>query len=148
VGGGTGRIAQGLVGHVDQVIVADASPKMLSQTRQKPGLLAVVCLAEQLPFAADSIERVIAVDAYHHLANQQQSLQEMWRVLAPDGLLVVEEPDIAHFAVKLLALGERLLMMQSHLVRGETIAEDLAALGAQVEVAREQYMYWVVARKR
>lgn len=147
VGGGTGRVAQGLVGRVDQVVVADASPKMLSQTRPKPGLLAVVCLAEQLPFAAGSIERVITVDAYHHLADQQQSLQELWRVLAPGGLLVVEEPDIARLAVKLLALGERILMMRSHLVRGETIAEDLAALGANVEVIRERYTYWVVARK-
>jgi demethylmenaquinone methyltransferase/2-methoxy-6-polyprenyl-1,4-benzoquinol methylase len=147
VGGGTGRIAQGLVGHVDRVVVADVSPKMLSQARLKPGLLAVVCLAEQLPFAADSVERVITVDAYHHLADQQQSLQELWRVVAPGGLLVVEEPDIAHFAVKLLALGERILLMRSHLVRGETIAEDLTALGAQVEVVRDQYTYWVVARK-
>jgi len=146
-GGGTGRVAQGLVGRVDQIVVADASRKMLSQTKEKPGLLAVECLTEELPFASGSMARVISVDAYHHLANQQHSLKELWRVLVPGGLLVIEEPDIANFGVKLVALGERVLMMRSHFVRHERLADDLAALGAQVEVVSEKHTYWVVARK-
>ena len=55
VGGGTGRIAQGLVGRADQIVVADASRKMLSQACRKPGLQAVMCLAEDLPFASGSV---------------------------------------------------------------------------------------------
>lgn len=146
-GGGTGRVAQSLVGRVDQVVVADASLKMLSQARQKPGLWTVLSRAEQLPFASDSMARVIIVDAYHHLADQQKSLQELWRVLAPGGLLIIEEPDIAHLAVKFVALAERVLLMRSHFVRGEIIADDLATLGAQAETVREKFTYWVVARK-
>jgi demethylmenaquinone methyltransferase/2-methoxy-6-polyprenyl-1,4-benzoquinol methylase len=147
VGGGTGRVAQGLIGRADQIVVADASRKMLSQTRKKPGLQAVMCLAENLPFASGSVPRVISVDAYHHLADQKQSLEELLRVLAPEGVLLIEEPDIEHFAVKLVALVERLLLMRSHFVRSERLADDLTALGADVEVVKEQYIYWVVARK-
>jgi demethylmenaquinone methyltransferase/2-methoxy-6-polyprenyl-1,4-benzoquinol methylase len=147
VGGGTGRIAQGLVENVASLTVADASRKMLMMANQKPGLQAVESLAEKLPFASGSMARVICVDAYHHLADQQRSLKELWRVLAPGGLLIIEEPDIEHFAVKLVALGERLLMMRSHFVRSARLARDMDALGAHVEVVRDQYTYWVVAKK-
>jgi ubiquinone/menaquinone biosynthesis C-methylase UbiE len=148
VGGGTGRIAQGMVGSVGQIVVADESRRMLLQACRKPGLQAVECLAERLPFSSDAIERVIIVDAYHHLADQKRSLDELWRVLAPGGLLVIEEPDIKHIAVKLVALAERLLLMRSHFVHGEEIAAALTALGAQVEIVHAQATCWVVARKR
>jgi len=82
-GGGTGRIAQTLRGQAGQIILSDISIKMLGQAMQKGGLHAVGGLAESLPFPDHCFERVIMVDAYHHLANQQQSLVELWRVLKP-----------------------------------------------------------------
>lgn len=148
VGGGTGRIAAGVVGRVGKVVVADESRRMLHRACQKPGLQAVECLAEELPFPTGAIERVIIVDAYHHLADQQQALEEAWRVVAPGGLLIIEEPDITHPTVKLVALVERLLLMRSRFVRRERLAGDLSALGAQVKVVQEPYTYWVLARKR
>lgn len=147
VGGGTGRVAEGMVGKVGSIVVADESRGMLLQAIQKPGLQAVQSMAEGLPFASGTVERVIIVDAYHHLADQQQALKELWRVLAPGGLLIIEEPDINHPAVKLVALAERLLLMRSRFMRSERIAADLNALGAHVEIVEEQYTYWVVARK-
>jgi demethylmenaquinone methyltransferase/2-methoxy-6-polyprenyl-1,4-benzoquinol methylase len=147
VGGGTGRIAEGMVGRVGSVVVADESRGMLLQAIQKPGLLAVQSLAEGLPFASGTVERVIVVDVYHHLADQEKALEELWRVLAPGGLLIIEEPDINHPAVKLVALAERLLLMRSRFVRSERIAADLIALGAHVDVVEEQHTYWVVGRK-
>ncbi len=147
VGGGTGRVAEGMVGLVGSVVVADESRGMLFQAIQKPGLRAVQSLAEGLPFASGSIERVIIVDAYHHLVDQGQALEELWRVLALGGILIIEEPDINHPAVKLVALAERLLLMRSRFVRSGRIAADLIALGARVEVIEEQHTYWVVARK-
>ena len=147
VGGGTGRVAQNLTGLVDQVVIADASRRMLARARTKPGLQAVMSLAEGLPLATGSAARVISVDAYHHLADQRLSLREMWRALAPNGVLVIEEPDIAHWAVRLVALGEKMLMMRSHFVSGERLAVDLDALGAQVTIVREQFSYYVLARK-
>jgi len=148
VGGGTGRIAAGMVGQVAAIVVADESRRMLLQACQKPGLQAVECLAERLPYASGTIERVIMVDAYHHLADQGQALKELWRVLAPGGLLIIEEPDINHPAVKLVALAERLLLMRSRFVRSGQVAGELTALGASVRIVQEQYTYWVLAGKR
>ena len=66
-GGGTGRIAQHLVGHATQVIVLDSSIKMLAQALSKDGLRAVGSETEYLPFSDGSFERVTMVDALHRI---------------------------------------------------------------------------------
>jgi demethylmenaquinone methyltransferase/2-methoxy-6-polyprenyl-1,4-benzoquinol methylase len=100
-----------------------------------------------LPFPDGSFERIIVVDAYHHLTDQGSSLAEFWRVLAPGGRLVIEEPDIERFAVKLIAIAEKIAFMRSHFVRAERIAERLAGMGANAAVERENHAAWVIADK-
>ncbi|HHH83156.1 MAG TPA: class I SAM-dependent methyltransferase, partial [Chloroflexi bacterium] len=125
LGGGTGRITSRLHGMAGMLLVADTSRKMLKEAQQKGGLLAVACEAEQLPFRKESFERILIVDAFHHLADQRASLEECLRVLAPAGWLVIEEPDIDRFAVKLIALAERLALFRSRFWRAEAIASKL-----------------------
>jgi demethylmenaquinone methyltransferase/2-methoxy-6-polyprenyl-1,4-benzoquinol methylase len=146
-GGGTGRIAERLRDRTGQIVVADGSLPMLAQALEKGCCEVVGSNTEELPFAECTFERVIAVDAYHHLFDQAASLREFWRVLAPNGLLVIEEPDINHFGVKLVALAEKLTFFRSHFVRAERIAEAISSLGAEVKIHREGHNVWVVARK-
>ena len=54
------------------------------------------------------------VDALHHVIHQGQTAREMYRVLKPGGRIVIEEPDIRKFGVKLIAVAEKLLLMRSH----------------------------------
>ncbi len=54
------------------------------------------------------------VNALHHVCNQQETVNELWRTLQPGGRIVIEEPDVRTFAVKLFALGEKLALMRSH----------------------------------
>ena len=54
------------------------------------------------------------VDALHHVINHGQTAREMYRVLKPGGRIVIEEPDIRSFYVKLIAVAEKLLLMRSH----------------------------------
>ncbi len=147
VGGGTGRMAAKLTPAAGLVIVADASLKMLRQARRKPALLAVASRAERLAFADGCCERIVLVDSYHHLECQTDALRELWRVLAPGGRLVIEEPDVRLLAVRLLALGEKLLLMRSHFVPAERIAGELAGLGASTEIRRGRNTAWVIAEK-
>lgn len=86
-------------------------------------------------------------DAYHHLADQDASLGQLWRVLAPGGRLVIQEPDFARFYVRLVALAEKLLRMRSHFVPAEQIAAKLMALGAKVRTLKKANVAWVVADK-
>lgn len=146
-GGGTGRIASRLIGRAGRVIVADASRPMLAEAWRKHGLASVTSHTERLPFADGRFERVIMVDAYHHVEDQIATLRELWRVLAPGGRLVLEEPDIRDLSVRLISLGEKLLLMRSHFETGEVIAARLASLGAQTSLHHDRHTAWIVADK-
>jgi ubiquinone/menaquinone biosynthesis C-methylase UbiE len=146
-GGGTGRMAAKLAPDAGSVVVADASLKMLRQARRKPGLLAVASRAERLPFPDGCYERVVLVDTYHHLECQTDALADLWRVLAPGGRLVIEEPDVRLRAVRLIALAEKLALMRSHFVPAERIATQLAGLGAKTEIRRSRQTAWVIGEK-
>jgi len=147
VGGGTGRIARSLIGLADQVVVADESWKMLSHTPARDALRLTTAHAERLPFPSGGFERVIMVDAYHHLEDQDRSLGELLRVCAPGGRVVIEEPDIVHFGVKLIAIGERLALFRSRFRRAEEIAAAFRTRGAAASIHRQDATAWVVAEK-
>ena len=63
VGGGTGRIAQLFRDQVKSVVVADLSIKMLQQANAKGGLLTAGSHSEFLPFATNSFDRIMMIDA-------------------------------------------------------------------------------------
>lgn len=115
-GGGTGRIAQTLVKEGRQVIVVDSSMAMLRQAAKK-GLSTACACTERLPFGPNMFDRILMVDALHHVHNQTQTAAELWRVLRPGGRIVILEPDIERPAVWMLALFEKLLLMRSHFLR-------------------------------
>lgn len=145
-GGGTGRIAQALTADSAMVVVADVSLAMLREADQKEKLHLTCAETEVLPYADETFERVLMVDALHHVRGQDQAVKEMLRVLKPGGRLVIEEPDITRFGVKLIALAETLAGMRSHFLRGEEI-RALAAGENSVEVERMNSTVWVVVCK-
>lgn len=146
-GGGTGRIAQLLTGGDRRVIVQDYSHNMLNQARSKDGIKAVNSETEGLPFPEGTFDRVVIVDAYHHLRDQERSLRELWRVLKTGGTLVIEEPDIRHWGVKLAAFFEKLILMRSHFEPPGKISSVLEAMGADPKIITHGYTSWVIAFK-
>ncbi len=146
VGGGTGRVAQTLAEHVGQAIVLDESPGMLREARAK-GLPALRAKAERLPFAAGTLPRILMVDAFHHLSDQEGVVAELIRVLAPGGRLVIEEPNIEHGAVKLVALAEKLALMRSHFHSPQKMQQMFEAAGALVTLTRDGSNFWLVVEK-
>jgi len=144
-GGGTGRVASALRPYVRSALVADFSPGMLAQALQK-GLPGVHAPAEHLPFASDTFERIIMVDALHHVISQTQTIAELWRVLKPGGRLVIEEPDLRTWQVKIVAVVEKLALMRSHFLSPPQIAQLLPSQ-ARVRIETEGYNAWVVVEK-
>ena len=148
VGGGTGRISAALVDQVELVVVADASRPMLSASRAKHGLGQSRAKAERLPFPDASFDRVLVVDAFHHFSDHQTAADELLRVVAPGGRLVVEELNVERLPVKLIALGERLLLMGSHFYRPQTLARMFEARGGRVTMHLDDMTsMWMVAEK-
>ncbi len=147
VGGGTGRVSGTLTG-VKTIIVIDPSTAMLSAARAKNGLYLANAHAERIPFLDASFDRVLVVDAFHHFRNQEQAADELLRVLAPGGRLVIEEPNIGRLTVKLIALGERLAWMGSHFYYPELMRRMFEMRGGQVTVNTDDAINaWVVVEK-
>ena len=85
------------------------------------------------------------VDALHHVYNQQLTIEEMCRVVRNDGIIMIEEPDITQGSIKILALAEKLLLMQSHFLSPEEIALIFGHNGLKTQIVRDSYNAWVVA---
>ena len=145
-GGGTGRVAEALHSMVREVIVTDLSRGMLRHAFEK-GLTTTCAPVEHLPFVSNSFDRIIMVDALHHVFDQYQTVAELWRVLAPGGRIVIIEPDIHKFAIKLIAIGEKMLFMRSHILPAEKIAALFADKYAQIRVALDEANVLVCAKK-
>lgn len=144
VGGGTGRVSSAIRDLVDEVVIADVSFGMLEKA-DRSALKPVCGSSESLPFADNFFERVIMVDALHHVIDHADSAREMLRVLKPGGVLVIEEPDIRTFGVKLIALAEKLLLMRSHFLAPNEIAKLFAE--GEKSIRAEDGTAWVIIKK-
>lgn len=148
VGGGTGRVAATLVGLAEIIVVTDLSAAMLRVARSRDGLCPTRAHAERLPFPDASFDRVLVVDAFHHFCDQEQAADELLRVLAPDGRLVIEEPNIEHWPVKLIALGERLALMGSRFWRPDAMRRLFESRGGRATLWTDNAVNaWVVVEK-
>jgi demethylmenaquinone methyltransferase/2-methoxy-6-polyprenyl-1,4-benzoquinol methylase len=144
-GGGTGRVAEALRPYTSDVVIADVSVGMLSQLRRKR-LAGVLAPSEHMPFANETFPRIIMVDALHHVINQRETIAELWRLLQRGGRLVIEEPDVRTFVVKLVAVVEKLVLMRSHFLSPPDIVA-LFPCEAKVTIETESYNAWVIVEK-
>jgi demethylmenaquinone methyltransferase/2-methoxy-6-polyprenyl-1,4-benzoquinol methylase len=145
--GGTGRLAAPLRPLCARVVVADIAAGMLAQARGKSDLHPVRASTSALPFAPFSFDRILMVDALHHIRDQAAAVHELWRLLKPGGRLLIEEPDISTLTVKLIALAEFLAVMRSRFLTLEQIISLPGPLPGQVISRRKDHTVWVVWEK-
>lgn len=136
--GGTGRVAGVFASQTARTVVCDASPRMLERARRK-GLETVLAEIEALPFADATFDRILLVDAFHHLKEQRAALSELLRVLKPDGRLVIEEPDIRRLPVKITAALEKLFLMRSYFKPPAAMMRMIGEAGGVPTLAREDF---------
>ena len=145
-GGGTGRVANAIREQAGEVIIADPSLGMLRQADQTR--LQLACSnSESLPFPSGTFERVLMVDALHHVINQRHTARELYRVLKPGGRIVIEEPDIRTFGVKMIPVAEKLLLMRSHFLSPEQIVGLFLFDSAKANIHAAEGSAWIVIEK-
>jgi ubiquinone/menaquinone biosynthesis C-methylase UbiE len=146
-GGGTGRVSQYLHGKAAQIVVADESFGMLREPQKKVGLQPVRSLTEVLPFRKETFDCIIMVDALHHVADQVKTTEELWRVLKAGGRIIIQEPNIQSFGVRLIAITEKLFLMRSHFSPPQKITEMFRSHNAKVKVEVDGSTSWIVVDK-
>lgn len=72
---------------------------------------------------------------------------ELWRVLKPGGRLVIEEPDIRSFFIKMVAIAEKLALMRSRFLNPGRIAQLFSHPNARTQVESEGTTAWVIVDK-
>jgi ubiquinone/menaquinone biosynthesis C-methylase UbiE len=138
VGCGTGIVSRGLlVGeHFGLTVISDPSPKFVEITQRRlkdiPELdqkarFAILMADDIGRFPANSLSAIIMRSVLHHILDVQAFLSEASKVLAPGGILVVEEPcsegfilmgTIAQFIPKVLENhGQQLTPLQKQQVQ-------------------------------
>ena len=132
-GGGTGRVAAELKEYFKAIIVVDISTKMLHYAKQK-ALNCLLAPIETLPMVENSVDRIIMMDAFHHLQDQSAAAQDLYRVLKPGGRILIIEPDLERRRVKILSLAEKLLLMRSRILPAHQIEKLFISLGAIVQI--------------
>ncbi len=147
VGGGTGRAGEAFSKRASRVVIADPSIGMLRLAARKDGLIAVRAVAEALPFVSNAFDRIIMVDAFHHVPGQEEAVGELIRVVKPGGRVVVEEPNIQKTGVKLIALIEKLLLFHPNFKDFNLIRKLFGEHGAMTAVQEEKQTVWIVADK-
>ena len=146
-GGGTGRVSGYLQEHVGSIVLSDNSMGMLKEAAEKDNLQPTCALTETMPFADVFFDCILMVDALHHVNDQAQSARELWRIVKPGGRIVIQEPDIRKFAVKLIAVAEKLALMRSHFLAPQKIADLFPFGDADIDIHTEEFNAWVVVKK-
>ena len=148
VGGGTGRVSAQLAPFVDAVILCDPATQMLRQAQMKCVVVPALGYSEQLPFADNSFEHMIVVDALHHFINHRAAVHDMVRVLKPGGRLVIEEPDLNLQKVKVLAVMEKVALMRSKFYYPHEIKQMAVEVGASAEITTDgKFAAWIAITK-
>jgi ubiquinone/menaquinone biosynthesis C-methylase UbiE len=109
LGCGTGAAVREAAPGVRRAVGLDLSPAMIARARTLATAIGNVEFLEvdvsgRLPFTDGEFTAVLCTTAFHHFPRKQDTIAEMWRVLAPGGRLVIADANRSHPAVFVLDL--------------------------------------------
>jgi ubiquinone/menaquinone biosynthesis C-methylase UbiE len=100
VGGGYGRLDPLLATFADQVVLAEPSNQQLNIARtflhDYPNIKRKRMQADDLQFADGSVDLVTIIRVMHHLPKPQPELNEIARILTPEGYAIIEMANYMH----------------------------------------------------
>lgn len=90
-GCGTGAMLSELKA-LGRVVGLDIEPLALRYARQRGEFPLIQARLESLPFRDKTFRAITALDVLEHLPDDRPALKELWRVLQPQGVLVITVP--------------------------------------------------------
>jgi SAM-dependent methyltransferase len=77
----------------------DVDPATVEHVRERHGLDARQADVRELPFADDAFDLVVSFETIEHVPEPERALDELARVLAPGGLLLISTPNASQYLV-------------------------------------------------
>ena len=108
VGCGDGRMLFQFRTRFSEFIGLELSPSRLEQARKNLASLRfrpLLASAESMPeVATNSVDRIISADTIEHIPDVYAATSEMHRVLKPEGILVINTPNVAYIKRRILLM--------------------------------------------
>lgn len=143
VGCGTGALLAVLGGRFPEATLTGIDPtlEMLRMARPKLacGVRLLCAWAEQLPFPQASFDLVVSTSSFHYFRQPQLSLQEIHRVLKPNGSVVITDWCDDYLSCKLCDLALRMVNSAHGRTYGIAECKRLLEAGSFEGVAVESY---------
>jgi len=92
IGGGAGGVTAIVGWPTDRLVVVDGSPLLAATALTRHGAPALAARVDHVPIANGTFGVALLLDVIEHLEDPVATLREARRILAPDGLLVVNVP--------------------------------------------------------
>ncbi|MGB9911091.1 MAG: class I SAM-dependent methyltransferase [Microgenomates group bacterium] len=94
IGGGFGRLTPVYAPFFKKCFILDPSQKLLNQakklTKEYPNLFLKRGVVEKIPFPDSFFQVVLCIRTFHHLTDVSCAIKEIYRVLKPQGFLILE----------------------------------------------------------
>jgi ubiquinone/menaquinone biosynthesis C-methylase UbiE len=94
IGGNTGKVTEAYSKNCKEVVVLEPKRSIVEYGRShRPNIKFIEGQAENIPLPDGYFDKVIASASFHHFSDQDKALEEMKRVLKPDGKIIILEID-------------------------------------------------------
>jgi ubiquinone/menaquinone biosynthesis C-methylase UbiE len=133
VGGNTGKITEAYSNNCREVIVLEPKRSILKYGRsRRPHIKFVEGAAENIPLPDEYFDKVVASASFHHFSDHDKALEEMKRVLKPDGKIIILEIDPNTARGKYLKFCETLLYTGAKLYQPAQLSKKVEEHNLQV----------------
>jgi ubiquinone/menaquinone biosynthesis C-methylase UbiE len=94
IGGNTGKITEAYSNNCKEVVVLEPKRNVIEYGRShRPNIKFIEGETENIPLPDAYFDKVAASASFHHFSDQDIALEEMRRVLKPDGKIIILEID-------------------------------------------------------
>ena len=101
IGGGFGRLVPEYANEFSQCLLVDPSERLLKEAQQLcrkyKNLKIKKGFVENLPIENQQFDVALLIRTFHHLEDPQKAIKEIYRILKPNGFLILEFPNKIHF---------------------------------------------------
>src|ERR671932_1309940 len=94
IGGNTGKVTEAYSNSCKEVVVLEPKRSVVEYGKsRRPNIKFIEGEAENIPLPDEYFDKVVASASFHHFSDQDKALEEMKRVLKPDGKIIILEID-------------------------------------------------------